>query len=258
MQFKTHEEAISYAKHHPGVIITRASAQNEFIINNSDDERQSLKNIDLIKDARQLLLDTQKELRYICSCILQTDAKTTYSITQKAGEIIVSKLGGIGASGSVLGLISTFGTVGTGTAISSLSGAAATNATLAVLGSVVGGGMFAGGALVVGITAGTGIFLYRFIRSKPREYDTLPLKDREIVDRCFILIKAIEEETAGIIIPSNEKVREFGKNDIVPLYKLLKEHKDDIKSNLDMRNSTALTMRVLPNFDKLIVRYSTI
>jgi len=203
-------------------------------------------------------LDTKYELSYLCSCILQTDAKTTYTITKNAGEIIASKLGGVGASGGVLGLISTFGTAGTGTAISGLSGAAAANASLATLGSIVGGGMFAGGVLVVGITAGTGMYLYKLIKSKPREYDTLPLSDREIVDKCFILIKAIEEETAGIIIPSNEKVREFGKNDIVPLYKLLKKYKDELRLNLDMRNTIAITMKVLPNFDKLIIRYSTI
>ena len=258
MIFTTHEEAIAYAKQHPGVVITRGLTKNEYIIKNSEHQKQSANDVVLIKDARQLLLDTKDELTYLCSCILQTDAKTTYTITQKAGEIIASKLGGLGASGGVLGLISTFGTAGTGTAISGLSGAAATNATLAALGSVVGGGMFAGGVLVVGITAGTGMFFYKLMKSTPREYDSLPSDDREIVDKCFILIKAIEEETAGIVIPSNEQVSLFGKNDIVPLYKLLKQYKDNIKSNLDVRNSTALGMKVMPNFDKLIIRYSTI
>lgn len=258
MIFSTHEEAVAYAKQHPGVVITRGNNINEYIVKNSTNEKHFTKNIELIKDARQLLLDTETQLRYLCSCILQTDAKATYTITQKAGELIASKLGAVGTTGGVLGLISTFGTAGTGTAIGTLSGAAATNATLAALGSVIGGGMFAGGILAIGITAGSGLMFYKLLKSKPREYDSLPTKDRSIIDKCFVLIKAIEEETSGIVIPSNSKVSEFGKNDIVPIYKLLQEHKDEIRSNLDKRNAVALTLKVLPNFDKLIIRYSTI
>jgi len=258
MIFSTHEEAILYAKQHPGVIITRGSEASGYIVKKNEKQKHSRSGITLIKDARKLLLNTQNELRYLCSCILQTDSKTTYIITQKAGELIASKLGGVGATGGVLGLISTFGTAGTGTAIGTLSGAAATNATLAALGSIIGGGMFAGGLLAVGMTAGSGMLIYKLIKSKPREYDSLPPNDRAIIDKCFILIKAIEEETAGIVIPSNNKVSEFGKNDIIPLYKLLKEYKDNISSNLDIRNATALSLKVLPNFDKLIIRYSTI
>gem|GEM_PF-2510062 len=258
MIFSTHEQAVSYAIEHPGVIIKKGSSRNNYILKNTKDTKPSKKNINLIKETRQLLLDTENELRYLCSCILQTDAKTTYTITQKAGEIIASKLGGVGTAGGVLGLISTFGTAGTGTAIGTLSGAAATNATLAALGSVIAGGMFAGGILVVGITAGSGMIFYKLLKSKPREYDSLPENERLLVDKCFILIKAIKEETTGIVIPLNDKVKEFGKNDIVPIYKLLKIHKDAITSNLDVRNKTALMMKVVPNFNKLIVRYSTI
>ena len=258
MQFSTHEEAILYAKQHPGVVITRGSNGNDYFVKVSNSTKVPLSNTKLMKNARELLLDTNNALRYLCSCILQTDEKTTYTITQKAGEIIASKLGGAGVAGGALGLISTFGTAGTGTAIASLSGAAATNATLAALGSIVGGGMFAGGILVFGITAGSGFAFYKIFKSKPREYDTLPDNERLLVDKCFVLITTIEEETAGIVIPANDKVKEFGKNDIIPIYKLLKEHKDSIKANLDVRNATALTLKVMPNLDKLIVRYSTI
>lgn len=257
MTFQTHEEAILYAQENPGVVITRGSNQNEYIVKKTISNNTS-KDMELIKNARQLLIDTKKELNYICSCILQTDIKTTNNLTKKAGEILTSKLGGIGAGTGVLGLISTFGTAGTGTAISTLSGAAATNATLAALGSIVGGGMFAGGILTIGIATGSGLLIHKFIKSKPREYDKLPSNEREIVDKCFILIKSIDEEVSGVVIPSNEKVQEFGKNDVVLLYKLLKENSNIIKSNLDFRNSTAFTLKAIPKFDKLIIRYSTI
>ena len=245
--FKTHEEAIQYAKQHPGAVIQRDPKGKGYII-----KKQAHTKINL----RALLLDTKKELNYLVACILQRDVKTTYSMTNKAGEILASKLAGLGVSGGVVGLVSTFGTAGTGTAISTLSGAAASNATLAWIGGIIGGGMFAGAILTTALAMGSGWAAYKLFKSKPREYENLDKIDREIIDKSIILIRAIDEMIQDVQIPNHDIVKNFGKNDIMELYKLVKNHKNEIKQKLDKRNQLAFTLKSLPHLDKIIIRYS--
>jgi hypothetical protein len=245
--FKTHEEANLYAKNNPGVVVMRNQDASGYTIKNSKIQ---------VQDFRKLLLDTKSELNYLCSCILQTNPKTAYTITNKAGELLASKLAGLGFSGGMLGIVSTFGTAGTGTAIGTLSGAAATNATLAWIGGIIGGGMFAGTILTGGLAMGVGIFTYKLFKSKPREYEKLEKIDRQVVDKCIILIRVIDELTDGVNIPEKEVVKNFAKNDIMELYKLVKEHKNDMKKRMDKKNHLAFSIKSLPSLDKIVIRYS--
>jgi hypothetical protein len=250
--FKTHDEAVTYAKDNPGSVVTRSENGNGYMVKS----KSKVPVID--SELRPLFIDTKAVLNHICSCILQTDKKTTYNLTSKAGDLLASKLAGLGISGGFLGLVSTFGTAGTGTAIGTLSGAAATNATLAWVGGIVGGGMFAGAIITAGLTFASGAYAYKLFKSKPREYDELEPTDRQVVDKCIILIRVIDEAIKGISIPSKEIVKDFGKNDIMELYKLIKDNKSDIKSRLDTKNNIAFTAKSLPSLDKIVIRYSEI
>ena len=95
--FKTNEEAMLYAKNNPGTVITRSSDGKGYTVKNNKPKKIKVDTSN--QDLRALLLDTKSELNYICSCILQTDKKTAYNITNKAGEVLASKLAGLGVSG---------------------------------------------------------------------------------------------------------------------------------------------------------------
>lgn len=205
--FKTNEEAMLYAKNNPGTVITRSSDGKGYTVKNNKPKKIKVDTSN--QDLRALLLDTKSELNYICSCILQTDKKTAYNITNKAGEVLASKLAGLGVSGGILGLVSTFGTAGTGTAIGTLSGAAATNATLAWVGGIIGGGMFAGTIITGGLAIASGAYAYKLFKSKPKEYEDLEPIDRQVVDKCIILIRFIDEQTDNVNIPVLDTIKKL-------------------------------------------------
>ncbi len=275
--FNTHDEAVSYAKQNPGVVITRAENGNDYIVkaprkksecdslmseSHVRDNISSVKKkiIDFFKkkevdNSRSLLIDTKAELNYIVACILQTNVKEANSFTTKAGEALVSKLVGAGSAGGLLGLVSTFGTAGTGTAITSLSGAAATNATMAWIGSIIGGGMVAGTVLTGGLAVIVGFGTYTLMSSKAREYARLEKNEREIVDKCILLIRYTDELIEKLYFPNQQEMKSLLEESVCPLNKLLVNSEDDILSRLDTKNRMALNINAIPNFDELIKKY---
>ncbi len=68
------------------------------------------------------------------------------------------------AAGAATGLVGSFGTASTGTAIASLFGAAKSTATLYWIGGLVGGGVAAGGAILLVGGAGAGFYAARKMR----------------------------------------------------------------------------------------------
>jgi len=82
---------------------------------------------------------------------------------EKIKKITLAKTVGIGTSGAITGVVTTFGTASTGTAISTLHGAALYNATMyAIGGSVFAGSLMIGGvAIVSGATAVWGYNKYK-------------------------------------------------------------------------------------------------
>ncbi len=205
----------------------------------------------------ELLKITKKELNYIVACILQQDVKTASGITSQLGTKAITSAVGMGASAGAIALVTAFGTASTGTAISALSGAAATNAALAVLG---GGTLAAGGLGVLGGTIATGGLglvagygAYRLLKSKPRDYESLPKIDKEVVASCSMIIKAIDQALNNNTIPSVQEFQELNKLLIQPLYKKLTENKQDIISRLDKKNDFAFDVNALPDFKKNVV-----
>lgn len=199
------------------------------------------------------MLSTKSDLNYIVACILQTDVKDANKFTSKAGKALASKLIGAGAAGGLIGLVSTFGTAGTGTAIGTLSGAAATNATMAWIGGIIGGGMLAGTVLTGGLVLAVGAGTYKFMSSTSREYSNLEKDEREIVDKCILLIRYTDELIEKLYFPSKQEMGSLLNESIYPLSNLLL--KEDISLRLDIVNRIAFKKRAILNLKKLIKRY---
>ena len=85
--------------------------------------------------------EAENALVEITGSILQTNK----SATSKIMDAVVAKGAGAASVVSVTSLITILGTASTGTAIGALTGAAATTAKLFWIGSLVGGGVAAGG-----------------------------------------------------------------------------------------------------------------
>ncbi len=208
-----------------------------------------------VDTSRTLLNDTNKELNYIVACILQTSSESAYNYTKEAGQILTSKLVGVGISGGLLSLVSSFGTASTGTAISTLAGASATNATMAWVGSMVGGGMFAGTVLSGGLAIGVGVVAYKLLSSDAREYSDISVIERDIVDRCIFIIRLIDELNNRLTLLNKKEIGNMLKDYILPLHTLLIENETQIVVNLDNKNTLAFQIHALPDFDVLVERY---
>jgi len=198
--------------------------------------------------ASELMVTTKTELNYVVACIMQVDSKSASDFTGRIGKALGAKMAGAATATGFLGLVSAFGTAGTGTAIASLSGAAATSATLAWVGGLVGGGMAAGTFLTGGLALAVGVGAYKLFGSNPREYESLDVIDRQIVDACIILIKAIEEQIEKNEKPSLEELELINRCSISPLYKLMKKNEKDICSRLDLKNDLAFSVHALPDY----------
>ena len=143
---------------------------------------------DLLKRNEEdpLLAESQStisSLDGIVAAITQTNSKLQSRLT----SAFATKLGALGVSGSAMGLLS-LGTASTGTAIGALSGAAATTAKLFWVGSLVGGGVAAGAAVLGGLSIVGGYFIARKVRQylmgAARGEGELAEEEKRIVSIC--------------------------------------------------------------------------
>ena len=109
-----------------------------------------------------------------------------------------AKLGAAGATVGIFSIASLLGTASTGTAISSLSGAAFNSAALAW----IGGGVAAGGWIVLGVAAVGGAAAYYGSKQilskwtgKRRKRKSLDAQERQFVETCLMLATAFRERT---------------------------------------------------------------
>ena len=207
------------------------------------------------QNSYSLLISTKKDLHCIVACVLQTDVKEANRYTSKVGKVLASKFVGASTAGGLIGLVSTFGTAGNGTAISGLSGAAATNATMTWIGGIIGGSMLAGTVLTGGFVIVVGAYTYRFMSSKARDYAKLEKDEREIVDKCILLIRYIDELIEKLCFPSQLEMRNLLDESIYPLNTLLHNAQEEILARLDITNQVIFKARAVPTFNKLIQRY---
>jgi hypothetical protein len=165
---------------------------------------------------KEWLEDTASELTDVLAAIMQVKPSAADRIVNAS----VAKLGVVGATAGVYGLASLVGTAGTGTAIGTLSGAAANSATLAW----IGGSVFTGTIVLVGIAGLTGWGAMRLWKGKPREYSDLAEIEQNIVIACAILAKAFKEEASSHNIPSKAVMEKVVGQDLKPLLKTLDEY----------------------------------
>ncbi len=203
--------------------------------------------------ASDLMVTTKKELNYTVACIMQVNSKSASDFTGRVIKVFGAKTASAATATGFLGLVSTFGTAGTGTAITSLSGAAATNATFAWVGGLVGGGMAAGTFLTGGLALVVGVGAYKLFGSKAREYEALKEIDRQIVDTCIILIKAINEQIEKNENPTLKELELINHHSLTPLYKLMKNNEKDIRSRLDFKNNVAFLVNALPDYKRNVL-----
>lgn len=200
-----------------------------------------------------LLRDTKDELNYIVACIMQVNVKSASNFTRRVGQAAASKIAAAGAVTGFLGLVSAFGTAGTGTAIASLSGAAATNATLAWVGGLLGGGMALGTLMTGGLALIVGVGAYKLFASEARTYESLTTADRQVVDTCIILIKAIDAQIQNKTEPTLDEIKLVYERSIEPLYRLMKDNEKDISSRLDIKNDCAFNVNAIPDYKRNVV-----
>ena len=134
-----------------------------------------------------------RALDKIAAAITQTSPKYQNKLT----SIFAAKLGMLGTYGGVMGLLS-LGTASTGTAIASLSGAAATTAKLFWVGSIVGGGVAAGGFIIGAASLVGGYFAAsrakRLVLGVSRDEETLENEEKLILDKCRKVSIALQVE----------------------------------------------------------------
>jgi len=148
-----------------------------------------------------------KTLAHLANTILQTSSKDI-SIVYDA--IITKGAGAAGATG-LLGLITTFGVSGSGAAIGTLTGAAATSAKLYWLGSIVGGGVAAGGGIAAISMLGAGWTGNRFWNGKKRTRD-------DLIDEEVRILSSIE-----CLLPELKNLSETGNEISQQEYEFVKQ-----------------------------------
>jgi hypothetical protein len=159
--------------------------------------------------------NTADDLTYILAAMMHIKPS-------KADRIInatVAKVGAVGATAGVYGVASLVGTASTGTAIGTLSGAAANSATLAW----VGGSVFTGTIVVVGIAIVGGWGAMRLWRGKPRKYEELSEIEQNIVTACANLGKAFKEQAKVGTSPDNATMKVVIREGLLPLMASLAE-----------------------------------
>ena len=148
------------------------------------------------KEKDPFLADIQSTINSldgIVAAITQTNSKLQSRLT----SAFATKLGALGVSGGAMSLLS-LGTASTGTAIGTLSGAAATNAKLFLAGSMVGGGMAAGVAVLGGLSIVGGYFVARqakkYLMGVALSEDDLNEEEKRIISICRQVSIALQIE----------------------------------------------------------------
>ncbi len=204
------------------------------------------------EDARELLTNTNKQLTAITACILQISRKDAEGWMGSFGKLVTAKVAGVTGTVTLFSLVSTFGTAGTGTAISTLSGAAANSATLAALG--LGGGMATGALVLAGFGAVVGVVTYKIISSNPRDFDTLPKEDKQIVETCGVLAAAIQERLNDDPLElSAHEALQF-RAALEKLHSYLKENTERVCGRLDTKNAVIYRRHILKDFEPAVLK----
>ncbi len=176
--------------------------------------------------------NTANELTHILDALKQGKP----SVADRIVNASVAKLGGVGAASSVYGLASLVGTAGTGTAIGTLSGAAANSATLAW----IGGSVFTGKIVLVGIAGLTGWGVMRLWKGKKRKDVKV---EQNIVNACAKLAKAFKEEASSGKEPDKARMEFVVKEGLNPLVKMLDNylsHNHQYHGNLSVNERAGL------------------
>ena len=185
---------------------------------------------------------TANELTHILAAITHVKPSAADRIVNAS----VAKLGAVGATAGVYGLASLVGTAGTGTAIGTLSGAAANSATLAW----IGGSVFTGTIVLVGIAGLAGWGAMRLWKGKPRDYSDLAEIEQNIVNACANLAKAFKEEASNSNVPTKETIEVVVEQGLEPLvqtlgdYLSLNEYHQIVSGNLSLSGRIRLIYRL--------------
>ena len=202
----------------------------------------------VIKHLNELL----KLLGELQLCILQVPSKKK-SIFLK---IFSAKGSGVVTMSALSTGVSTFGAASTGTAIATLSGAAKVSATMAAIGSVVGGGMAAGGVVLALTGFGAGIVLRNTLGNlwygKERKALDLSADEIRIRELCSSISYVINEYLKkNNHNTSTKDLETFVKSGLVPLLDLINNAQDDIQENLRIG-----TRKEFNNINKKIINLS--
>ena len=229
-------------------ISVRFTTASNFVQDAYGNTRRVIKPYFAPESTIELLDITRKELTGITACILQISRKNAENWMGQFGKLVSAKVAGIAGTATLFSLVSTFGTAGTGTAIASLSGTAQTSATIAALG--FGGGMATGALVLGGFGFAVGMLTYKYVlSSKPRDYETLPKEDKQIVNTCVLLAAAIEgklkERSLKLYADEALKFREA----LDALHKHLKENTEIICENLSAKKSLSYRKHILIDFE---------
>ena len=109
-----------------------------------------------------------------------------------------------------------------------------------------------------GLALAVGVGAYKLLGSKARPYESLATIDRQIVDTCIILIKAIDEQLEKNVEPSLEEMKLVYAHSLEPLYRLMKDNEADINSRLDLKNDFAFSCNAIPDYKRNVVdRFAT-
>lgn len=201
----------------------------------------------------QHLNELLKLLGELQLCILQVPNKKK-SVFLK---IFSAKGSGIVTMSSLSTAVSSFGVASTGTAIATLSGAAKMSATMAALGSVVGGGMAAGGVVLALTGFGAGYFLRNTLGNlwygkerKALDLSADEIRIREISSSLSCVINEFLNKNNKYT--STRDLITFVSSGLVPLLNLINNSKDDIQENLRIG-----TRKEFKSIDKKIVSLSS-
>lgn len=205
-------------------------------------------------DQYRLLVTTRSNLTYVVACVLQIKTDTAADYLNRAGNALLSKMAAAGVTVGLYGLVSTFGVASTGTAIATLSGAAQTSATLYAIGTWVGGTSVAAGTMLTGgIGLVTGLLFYQYIKSSPREEESLTDLDRRIINTATYLSGQIDQTLEQEYIPTDQELAVFFDAVIEPFYRTLKSKQEDLSERLDARNRWALKVNAVIDFEREVI-----
>ncbi len=181
--------------------------------------------------------DQAKELEKLLLGVIATIMQKSHRHIRKTiMGAVAGKLSATAATMGATSLVGAFGTASTGTAISTLSGAAANTATLYWFGTLVGGGVVAGGVMLttggIGAAVVTGYAAKRMMDGKPRKMEDLEPFEAEIVRLATVMACAIRQDIdKGHVLTASE-MRLVANHGIHPLVDQIENHRPEINTSL--------------------------